>query len=395
LNNSAETPLLRVPFTDLLDLASDEVGGKVHSASDDFFAPKENLIKESSPIFIPDQYTEVGKWMDGWESRRKRNLSPTHNHDWCVIQLGLPGIIRGINVDTAFFVGNFPEFCSLEAREEAREETREEAREKAGAHALDGTMQKASEVGKKQAFSSEKSWQEILPKSKLQGGTGNLFPILSLKRWTHLRLKIYPDGGVARLRVYGDVVPDWTALKSSKELFDFAAATNGGRVITCSDMFFGQKDHLIYPGTPKTMGDGWETRRRRGPGHDWTIVKLARAAKLQKLEINTHHFKGNFPESCSVEALTLPGNASGASESEQLGHLGQPELSSADFRDRPDLPWREILPRTQLQADSRRLFEKELLKEALGQKIDYLRLNIYPDGGISRLRAYGILEELK
>ncbi|MEO5969203.1 MAG: allantoicase [Bdellovibrionia bacterium] len=348
----AETSRLRVPFTDLLDLASEKVGGIVLSTSDDFFAPKENLIKGPAPIFIPDQFTEFGKWMDGWESRRKRNLSPNNDHDWCVIRLGIPGIIRGVNVDTSFFVGNYPESCSVEASEEIR-------------------------------GSSEMTWEEILPKSQLQGGIGNLFPILSSKRWTHLRLKIFPDGGVARLRVYGEVAPNWNAIKKTKELFDFAAVANGGQVISCSDMFFGQKDHLIFPGHPITMGEGWETRRRRGPGHDWTIIKLARTAKLQKLEINTHHFKGNFPESCSVDALTLPINASASLE---------PDLSPSDFRDRPDLQWRELLPRIQLQANAHRIFEKELLREVLNQNIDYLRLNIYPDGGISRLRAYGTLE---
>lgn len=344
MNTPHEVSRLRVPFTDLLDLASEKVGGAVLAASDDFFAPKENLIKSASPIFIPDQYTEFGKWMDGWESRRKRNLSPTHNHDWCVIQLGLPGIIRGVNVDTAFFVGNYPEFCSLEGLE-------------------------VSKFNEKDA-----PWQEILPQSKLQGGMGNLFPILSSKRWTHLRLRIFPDGGVARLRVYGEVVPDWNRIgKASKELFDFAAAAHGGQVIACSDMFFGQKDQLILPGHPITMGEGWETRRRRGPGHDWILVRLAQAANIQKLEINTHHFKGNFPESCSVDALSYSEGA----------------LSEKDFRDRSDLEWQEILPRTPLQADAQRIFEKELLP--IKQKITHLRLNIYPDGGISRFRAYGNL----
>ncbi len=329
-----------VPFLDLLDLACEKVGGRALETNDDFFAPKENLLKAPAAIFIPDKYTDQGKWMDGWESRRKRGVGPGNDHDWCIIQLGLPGVIRGLNVDTAFFTGNYPEYCAVDACESTSQP---------GANA---------------------KWTELLTKSKLRGGTENLFPIADNRRWTHLRLRIFPDGGVARLRVHGEVMPDLKALQA-KGAVDLAAAENGGTVVTCNDMFFGQKDNLILPGLAQTMGEGWETRRRRGPGHDWIIVKLAAAGKIQKIEVDTSHFKGNFPESCAIEGCVYPAR----------------DLLASDFRDRTDLTWQEILPRTKLKANTQHYFEKELASVAA--KFDYIRLNIYPDGGISRLRVYG------
>ena len=106
-------------FTELIDLASDRLGAVVLSATDDFFAPKENLLKASEPLWLPDKYVDTGKWMDGWETRRHR----APDHDWCVIRLGAPGIVRGIVADTAHFKGNFPERCSLEARDAASDDS--------------------------------------------------------------------------------------------------------------------------------------------------------------------------------------------------------------------------------------------------------------------------------
>lgn len=337
--------LTHVPFLDLIDLASEKVGGKTLATNDDFFAPMENLLKSTPPVFIPDQYTEFGKWMDGWESRRKRNLGPGNDHDWCIVELGLPGIIHGLNVDTAFFVGNYPEYCSIDACSSASPPT------------------------------SQTVWTEILPKSKLLGGTQNLFPVTSRARWTHLRFRIFPDGGVARLRVHGEVLPDLSALKREKQV-DLAAAANGAVVVTCNDSFFGPKDNLILPGRARTMGEGWETRRKRGPGNDWIVVRLAATGTLSKIEVDTHHFKGNFPESCSIDGLIHPAR----------------DLIASDIRDRKDLPWQEVLPRTQLRADTCHAFEMELLKSIGQTRFDYLRLNIFPDGGVSRLRVFGRVE---
>ncbi|HVG59390.1 MAG TPA: allantoicase, partial [Hyalangium sp.] len=265
---------VRVAFAELIDLVSEKVGGKALIANDEFFAPKENLLKPGRGVFIPDKYTEFGKWMDGWETRRKR----VPGYDWCILQLGLPGVIRGVNVDTNHFLGNFPEYASVDGLEVEGSPTTE-------------------------ALTSA-SWTEIVPRTKLHGGTQNLLPVASERRWTHVRLNIYPDGGVARFRVHGVVKPDPAKLRSG-ELVDLAAAENGGIVVTTNDAFFSPKDNLILPGRATTMGEGWETRRKRVPGFDWIVVKLAVPGTVHKVEVDTNHFKGNYPDMCSLEGCFL------------------------------------------------------------------------------------------
>lgn len=297
-------------FTDLVDLASERLRGAVLSATDDFFAPKENLLKPGPPVFIPGKYVDTGKWMDGWETRRHR----APDHDWCLVRLGAPGIIRGLVVDTAHFTGNFPEKCSVEAS------------------------------------ADQESWTEILPPSLLRGDAQNLFAIDDPHRYTHLRLHIYPDGGVARLRVHGDVVPETLG-----DFIDLAAVENGGSVIEASDMFFGSRHNLISPGRATGMHDGWETRRSRGEHHDWCLIQLGAYGVIKRIEVDTLHFKGNFPESCELETE---------------GGV-------------------EILRRTPLSAHSLHVFEKEVMLAAAGR----VRFRIYPDGGVSRLRIWGVPTE--
>jgi allantoicase len=316
----------------LIDLASDVVGGKVLSASDEFFAPKQSLLKAAAPVFVPDKYTDRGKWMDGWESRRKR----TPGHDWCVIRLGLPGIVRIVDVDTSYFVGNFPEHCSLDG---------------------------ASVAGDP----AEEDWKPLLVKVRLAGGGHNLFDTQHAGKLTHVRLNIYPDGGVARLRLYGDVIPDLEKLKASPEPVDFASVVNGGRVLASSDNFFGHEQNLILPGRPANMGGGWETRRRRGPGYDWIIVQLGARAQVQKISVETEHYKGNYPDRCSIDAC------------DAAGILFQDLITGK-------VAWTEIVPEAKLEADAVRQFEGEL---KITPAATHVRLNIYPDGGISRLRVFG------
>jgi allantoicase len=277
--------------------------------------------------------------MDGWETRRRR----TPGFDWCIIRLGLAGIIRGIIVDTSFFRGNYPEHCSLEA---------------------------ATFVGvpnEEELTAETIRWAPVLPQMPLAGDSQNSFPIQYNERVTHLRLKIYPDGGVARLRVYGEVVPDWNAIRGRGGEVDLAAVENGGIVLSCSDMFFGHKHNLIMPGRGVNMSDGWETKRRRGPGHDWAIIKLGTPGEIRRVEVDTSHFKGNFPESCSLESCSAAG------------------MSAEQLSD-PSLLWNSVLPRTKLQAHTRHLFANEL---AATGTATHLRFNIFPDGGVSRLRVYG------
>jgi len=331
--------------TGFVDLASARVGGIALVANDEFFAEKENLLKPGRGIFIPDKYTDRGKWMDGWETRRRR----TPGHDWCVIQLGLRGVIKHVDIDTNHFLGNHPPFASLDG--------------------IDLTGECPCEVSAVDAL----RWNLILPSSPLNPGSQNLFQIESEQPWTHVRLNIVPDGGVARLRIYGVVVPDWTKVKPG-ELIDLAAVENGGVPLVCSDMFFSSMNNLIMPGRAENMGDGWETKRRRGPGHDWIVLKLGLPGSIQKIEVDTNHFKGNYPDTCSIEGCIAPG-------------AGVDELTSV-----VDTEWKEILPITKLQADTRHFFERELTPL---NGCTHIRLNIYPDGGVSRLRVWGTIAAAK
>ncbi|MGI8436641.1 MAG: allantoicase, partial [Chthoniobacterales bacterium] len=276
--------------------------------------------------------------MDGWETRRRR----APGHDWCVVQLGLRGIVRQVDLDTNHFFGNHPPFASLDA-----------------VCLTNGFPQDPAGI----------PWTSILDQSPLNPGAQNLFPITSEQSWTHLRLNIIPDGGVARFRVYGIVVPDWNKLVPG-ELIDRIAVENGGVPLACSDMFFSSMHNLIMPGRSENMGDGWETKRRRGPGHDWIILQLGAPGAIEKIEVDTNHFKGNYPDTCSIEGCIAPG------------------ATTASLTN-PDARWQEILPRTKLQADTRHFFAPELSPLA---HCTHLRLNIFPDGGVSRLRVWGRLD---
>jgi allantoicase len=325
-------------FTELPDLASERLGGAVLVANDEFFAPKENLLREAAPVWREGQYTDRGKWMDGWETRRRR----TPGHDWCIVRLGLPGMVRGVVVDTAYFKGNYPERCSLEACDAPHDTP---------AGVLAGP---------------DCRWVELLASTPLAGDTRNTFDIETRTRATHLRLNIYPDGGVARLRVHGEVSPDWQALLSRGGELDLAAVEHGGLVLAASDMFFGHRHNLIMPGRAAGMHDGWETRRRRGPGHDWCIVRLGRAGRISRVEVDTDYFRGNAPDSCSLEGCS----ADGATLEDLTG---------------PAQPWAPILALTPLQPHTRHAFDAD---PSVGG-VTHVRFNIFPDGGVARLRLFG------
>ncbi len=319
-------------FTDrYIDLAQPRLGAEIISATDDFFAPKERLIKPETPIFIPDKYDDHGKWMDGWESRRKREKG----HDFCVIKL-CPGVIHGVDIDTSFFTGNYPPQASLEA-----------------CHTEDVPDQ-------------ETKWFELLPINSLKGDSHHYMTVSDSRVWTHLRLNIYPDGGVARLRVYGVAYCDWS-LEQPGEWVDLAAMSRGGRALSCNDMHFGHMSNLIAPGHGVNMGDGWETRRRRKPGNDWVILKLGHPGSIRRVMVDTSFFKGNYPARCSVHGAMLknvPDNEI---------------LVDASF-------WKEILPPQGLGPDQMHVFEQELPGADV---ISHVRFDIYPDGGVSRLRLLG------
>ncbi len=321
-------------FAQLTDLAGERLGGKVLFATDDFFAEKENLIKPARGIFIADKYTDRGKWMDGWESRRKR----TPGHDWCVVQFATSGKIIGFDIDTNFFLGNHPPHASIE-----------------GVLMEDATAKDWEKV----------AWEEILPKSPLDPGSQNFYQCSSDKIYSHIRLHIYPDGGVARLKVYGEVHKDWSKINPDKEI-DLAAAINGGKAIACNDMFFSNMSNLIMPERGVNMGDGWETKRNRTPNNrDWVILKLAHQGYVERIIVDTHHFKGNYPDRCSVEGC--------------FSQDDQPVIGN-------NVEWQIILPEQKLSADKEHEFKNEIVNK---QKFSHMRLNIFPDGGVSRLRIFG------
>lgn len=317
-------------YTALTDLAAERLGGKVIYATDDFFAEKENLLLPTRGIFIADKYTDRGKWMDGWESRRKR----TPGHDWAVIQLATSGKITGFDIDTNFFLGNHPPHASIEAVNISNPE-----------NIMDWETV---------------AWKEILPKSHLDAGSQNFYECESNEIYTHLRLHIYPDGGVARFRVYGEVFKNWDAI-STEQTLDLAAAINGGQAIECNDMFFSSMSNLIMPNRGANMGDGWETKRNRTPNNrDWVILKLAHKGIVEKIVVDTCHFKGNYPDSCSIEFCV------------------RDNLENAN--------WQSLLPQQKLSADFEHEYTQEINKH---EPITHVRLNMFPDGGISRLRLFG------
>ncbi len=326
-------------FTELLNLASERLGAKTLSCSDDFFAEMENLVKPGRGIFIADKYTDRGKWMDGWESRRKR----VAGHDWCILQLGAAGTIHGFDIDTNHFLGNHPPFASIEA-----------------ANITDKDIDLNSPTIK---------WTELLGKSPLNPGSQNFYECKDREIYTHLRLNIFPDGGVARLKVFGEVHKDWSKVEAT-DVLDLASALNGAKAIICNDMFFSHMDNLLMPGRGVNMGDGWETKRNRTPNNkDWIIVRLAHKGKIQGVLVDTAHFKGNYPDSCTLEGISISKNDEANIHSDKL-------------------KWTEILPKQKLQADHEHKFEKEILPH---DEITHVRFFIYPDGGISRLRLFGTI----
>lgn len=319
----------------LVDLAAERLGGEALACSDDFFAEMENLLKPGRGVFIDDKYTERGKWMDGWESRRSYGRDNGREFDWCTIRLGIPGVIRGFDIDTNHFRGNAPQAVSVEA---------------CVCH---------------DALQDNTEWTTLLPQTAVDAHSQNQFSIDSDQIWTHVRLSMFPDGGIARLRVYGDPKIDPKQFLPG-ELIDLASIKNGGRALLCSDMFFSDKNNLVMPGRGINMGDGWETKRRRNPGPDWSIVKLATEGSINKVLIDTAHFKGNFPDRFSLEGA----------------------VGSDDAVTNGDAEWQTIIPETKLYAHREHLFMDEIACQS-DQTFTHVRLNIFPDGGVSRMRVFG------
>ncbi|MCB1636695.1 MAG: allantoicase [Xanthomonadales bacterium] len=312
-----------------VNLADAGLGAKALACSDDFFAAMGRMLDPAEPVFVPGRYDDHGKWMDGWESRRKRQAG----HDWCVVRLASPGRLHGVELDTRHFTGNYPPSVSLECGLAAAEA------DPAAIH-----------------------WQPLLGAVPLQGNGRHWFDLSDVGEVSHVRVNLHPDGGLARLRLYGQ-----PQLPTSDAQFDLAAAQFGGRVVACNNEHFGPASRLLRPGRGTHMGDGWETRRRREPGFDWCIIELACAGIIEAVEVDTAHFKGNFPDRCSIDG------------------------ASTDLRDPAALMaaaiyWPALLTAQPLQMDQQQHFRSELLPHAA---VTHVRFNIHPDGGVSRLRLLG------
>lgn len=342
-----------------INLANATLGAKILFTSDDFFASAERMLNPEEPIWKEDVYDDHGKWMDGWETRRKR----FEGYDYSIIKLAKPGKIKIIDLYTRYFTGNYAPVCSVEV------------------------------CSSETTPNNETKWIEIIPSSPLQGDSHNFFSLENDYSGTHLRLNIFPDGGIARLRVYDtdidlpkdEISPVKRLTKTESnidnhkdtindnELIELSSYKNGGRARECSDEHFGEMHNLLKAGRGLNMGDGWETRRARKPNFDWVIISLGHTGIIEKIEIDTAHFKGNFPHQISINAAYL------------VNDCNKNLAPRSIF-------WKELLPPQPLKMDEQHFFEKEIID--LGS-ITHVRVNIYPDGGLSRVRFWGNICEAK
>ncbi|CAN0409571.1 unnamed protein product [Pylaiella littoralis] len=383
---SVKSAALAPEWTNLTNLASATFGGTVQFATDaEWFAEAAQLLLPGEPIFN-DEFTEYGKWMDGWESRRKR----VAGHDWCIIKLGLPGRIRGVTVNTAFFTGNqAPRFSLQGAWLPHEPEALTQLGKVWAARKRVGSAAGADETAKASSLESEK-WDDVVSMAPLRPGyeEGRLhyFTINSDYKYTHLRLNLFPDGGIARLNVHGIVERNWDGIPADAEI-DLLSVENGGVEVACSDHHYGEPKNIIKPGRGVNMGDGWETARKasrpavlelgadglvKSPGSDWAILRLGVVGRVHRVIVDTNHFKGNFPESVSVEACLS---------------LDTPDSAFLDGGER--MEWRPLLPRCKVGASREHVFELSKGEIENSGPVSHIKLSMMPDGGVMRLRAFG------
>jgi allantoicase len=318
-----------------INLAQPRLGAGIVSCSDDFFAECSRMLSPEAPVFIDGKFDDNGKWMDGWETRRRRN----GGYDHAIVKLGLAGEIRGIDIDTTHFTGNYPPAASLQAC--------------------------FSDVDPDESS----PWTTLIPSTSLKGNRHHYFAIDNDDCFTHIRLNIYPDGGIARLRIHGRVVSDISSLDKSIN-HNLAAVELGARAIARNDAHFGAVENLLNPGRGINMGDGWETRRRREPGNDWCIVQLGHVGEINEIQVDTAHFKGNYPDRCSIQAAMV-----GEGTADSI-------VTQSQF-------WQELMPQQKLEMDREHSFSDEVRK--IGP-VSHVRINIFPDGGISRIRLMGKID---
>jgi len=315
----------------LINLAQTRLGTKIVYKTDEFFAPASRALNPTPPIFKEGVFDKNGKWMDGWETRRKRGSG----HDYLILKLGKPGRIKKVDIDTSFFNGNQPNKVSLQAC-----------------------------ISKQNLPNKKTKWTTILNKKITKPNSHHFFGISNKSIFTHIKLNIFPDGGVARLRIFGELV---VGKLKNKEI-NLTSVFNGAAPIACNNEHFGKAENVLAPGRGINMGDGWETRRSRGKNFDWLIIKCATAAKINKIQVDTHHFKGNYPDQCSIQASLVKGKPS----AKKIAAMSK--------------KWKQLLNKVKLKAHKKHNFRNKLMKKS---KINYIRINIFPDGGISRIRLFG------
>ena len=319
----------------LIDLAQSRLGSKIVFKTNEFFAPAKRIINPWPPVFKEGVFDKHGKWMDGWETKRKRGKG----YDYLILKLGRPGRISKIDIDTSYFSGNQPSKVSL--------------------HAC---------FSKKKLPNKNSKWTTILKKKPTKANSHHFFNIKNKSIFTHIKLNIFPDGGVARIRIYGSmkILKNFTG-----KVLNLTSVLNGATPIACNNEHFGRAENILAPGTGKNMGDGWETRRSRGKNFDWLIIKCATVGKINKIQIDTHHFKGNYPDKCSIQAAFI-----------------DKKISSRTIVNNSK-KWKLLLSKVKLYAHKKHNFKNNLMKS---KKINYIKINIFPDGGISRIRVFGKTE---
>jgi allantoicase len=320
---------------DYANLASARLGATVVTVTDEFFADRSRMLQDAPAVFVPDKYDDNGKWMDGWETRRRRH----GGHDWAVVKLAVPGVIKGLDIDTSHFTGNFPPAASVE-------------------------------VCRSDAEPNDKTvWTPLLPISSLGSSRHHYFAAESAAPVNYVRLQIFPDGGIARFRVYGAPVPSWKP-GDAKTVHELSALKNGGSIVAFNDAHYGNVAAMLIEGRGRNMGDGWETRRRREPGNDWIIVALGGAGVVEKIEVDTAFYKGNFPDRCSVQAAKIEQGTRASI------------ITQSQF-------WPVLMGEQKLSADTVHTFGSGNITKS--GAVTHVKLNIFPDGGISRLRIFGKL----
>ena len=319
----------------LIDLAQSRLGSKIVFKTNEFFAPAKRIINPWPPVFKEGVFDKHGKWMDGWETKRKRGKG----YDYLILKLGRPGRISKIDIDTSYFSGNQPTKVSLNAC-----------------------------FSKKKLPDKNSKWTTILKKKPTKANSHHFFNIKNKSIFTHIKLNIYPDGGIARIRIYGSmkILKNFTG-----KVLNLTSVLHGATPIACNNEHFGRAENILAPGMGKNMGDGWETRRSRGKNFDWLIIKCAAAGKINKIQIDTHHFKGNYPDKCSIQAAFI-----------------DKKISSRAIVNNSK-KWKLLLNKVKLYAHKKHNFKNNLMKS---KKINYIKINVFPDGGISRIRVFGKTE---